>query len=501
MSEKLSNDHDGNGFSDVVGNYLKEKAESFEDMLDAYDSGMSDSIRVGDKIRGEIISVGHDTVFVSTGSKIDGAVEKQELLDEFGELPCKPGDVLELYVVSQDENEIRLSRAISGIGGLNMLQDAFESSVPVEGKVSGTCKGGFHVEILKRRAFCPISQIDSKYVEAPDDYVGQTFEFLIKRIEENGKNIVVSRRDLIEREQKAAREEYMKTLEVGAVLDARIANIMPYGAFAELCPGVEGMIHISEMSWSRAEHPDEIVRADETVRVKVIGMEETEKPGVTKISLSMKQVTGDPWEQDDIGFKAGQKARGRVTLCAAFGAFVELVPGIEGLVHISEMSYKKRVLKPEDIVQPGDAVDVLVKDVDRERRRISLSIRDAEGDPWIGVQKKYPVGTAVEGHVEKREKFGIFVTLEPGVTGLLPKSKIGESANPKAIEKLGEGDAVTVMVASVNPGERKISLEAGDSAKSDDWKKYSSPKSGTQASSLGSLGEKLQQALNSKAGK
>jgi small subunit ribosomal protein S1 len=473
-----------------------DEGKSFSELIDAYNEGMGEDLQVGDQVEGEIIAIGTDTVFVNTGSKIDGAVDREELLDENGELPCDVGDRLTLYVVSINENEMRLSRAISGIGGLRMLQDAHERKIPVEGKVKGQVKGGFHVEVLQRRAFCPISQIDTRYVETPEDYVGQTLSFLVVRLEEKGRNIVLSRRELLEKEQAAAREEFLKTVSVGDTTEGRVTRLMPYGAFVELFPGLEGMVHVSELSWSRVENPADVVSPDDRVTVKILDISEGQKPGEIKLSLSMKATTGDPWETVTDRFSEGEKVRGKVTRCVDFGAFVEIAPGIEGLVHISEMSYKKRVHKPEEVVSEGETVDLTIKEIDPERKRIGLSIRDAEGDPWGDVTGKYEVGQTVQGTVEKKEKFGIFVTLEPGITGLLPKSKIRKSQNAGEIEKLGVDDPITVLVEEIHPKDRKITLGPTDAKEEGDWRDYA-PK-GKDAGGLGALGEKLKQALREK---
>ena len=502
MSENFAdkkNSEQAESFADVVGSYFQNGnegngVETFADLLESYDSGMNEDVKVGDKIKGEIISIGMDTVFVNTGTKIDGAVEKLELLNENGELSCNVGDVLELYVVALDENELRLSKALSGAGSLNLIEDAYRNKVPVEGKIREECKGGFQVEILQKRAFCPIGQMDVRYVDTPQDYVGGAFSFLISRFEENGKNIVVSRRALLEKEQKEIQKQFLEKVGVGDVVEGKVSNIMPYGAFVELTPGLEGMVHVSEMSWSRVEKPDDILNVGDTTNVKIMEIGEGKKPGQLKISLSMKQISGDPWDSSEGQFKAGDKLRGKVTRCMGFGAFVEIAPGIEGLVHISEMSYTKRIAKPEDVVTEGESVDVTVKDVDLGNRRISLSIRDAEGDPWINVKERYSVGQSVEGVLEKKEKFGFFITLEPGVTGLLPKSKIKNSGNPSAIEKLKEGNSITVLVGEINIDGRKISLEPGDATDEGHWQQYTKG----SGSSLGSLGEKLQEAMNAR---
>ena len=277
-------------------------------------------------------------------------------------------------------------------------------------------------------------------------------------------------------------------------MDGTVTRIMPYGAFVQLSSGVEGMVHISEMSWSRAAKPESLVNVADTVRVKDIGIEPDKKPGLLKISLSMKQLTEDPWDSVGEQFHEGGKTQGTVTRCANFGAFVEVAPGIEGLVHISEMSYKKRVLKPEDVVTAGETVSVMIKEIDLEKRRISLSIRDAEGDPWVDIDERYKIGQTVEGVLEKKEKFGYFINLEPGITGLLPKSNLNKATKPSELEKLKEGDAIAIRVEAMSPNERKITLTPADTAEEQNWQSFSD----AATSSLGALGEKLQRAMDKK---
>jgi len=473
----------------------EDQEESFAELFESYSAGMNDDIRVGDKIHGKIISITDKAVFVDTGTKADGIVELDELRDDQGQLPYAVGDALDLFVVQANESEIRLSKAIAGVGGLNMLKEAFANAIPVEGKVIQTIKGGFQVEVLKRRAFCPISQIDTQYVENGDLYVGQTYEFRITRLAEGGRNIVLSRRDLLEIELQKVRQAFMQELAVDQVYSGRVTRLMPYGVFVELVPGVEGMVHISELSWSRLDKPEDAVSPGDKIEVKVLRIEPGQKQ--IKISLSAKQVGGDPWERAALEIQAGQKITGKVVRCAPFGAFVELRPGIDGLVHISEMSYTKRVLNPQDIVQPGQMISVMVKEVDTAKRRISLSIRDAEGDPWVDVSDKFTVGQKVGATVEKKEKFGIFVTLTPGIVGLLPKSVLKESPNAGRIETLKPGDAIDVVIAAIKADERKISLGLTDSDGEDNWRNFA-PKAESKStgnSAMGSLGEMLNEAL------
>ncbi len=472
----------------------EEQEESFAALLDAYSPGMDSEISIGDKIRGKIISIGKDAVFVDTGTKIDGVVDKAELMDENQQLGVTEGDLLELYVVAMADDEIRLSKALSGIGGVQILRDAYEKGVPVEGKITETCKGGFRVDVLQRKAFCPVSQVDINFVENPSDFVGQNLEFLVTTFEENGRNVVLSRRALLAREQEKSRKAFYESLKVDTVMEGRVTRTMPYGVFVQLSAGVEGMVHVSELSWSKVAKPEDLVKTGEKVQVKVISIAPDKKPGMLKIGLSMKQLSADPWDQADRQFHEGDKITGKVTRCAAFGAFVEVAPGIEGLVHISEMSFTKRILKPEDVVTAGQTVSVTVKEVDMQKRRLSLSIRDAEGDPWVDVAEKYTVGQILEGVLEKKEKFGFFINLEPGITGLLPKSKLSRSPKLSEIEKLKEGDSIPVIIDAINGDDRKITLAPGNTEDEQNWQKFSDD----TASSMGSLGEKLKKAISKK---
>ena len=486
MSDDLNNETEDN------------EEESFAELLESYSFNMKDDLQIGDKITTKIISIGKNTVFMDTGTKLDGTVERAELLDDEGNMPFSEGDEIELYVVALDEHEIRLSKAISGRGGLDILNDAFKNAIPVEGKITETRKGGFNVDLLQKRAFCPMSQIDVKYVEAPESYVGQTYEFLITQLEENGKNIVVSRRKLLAQAMEKEKEVFFSKLKKGDILKGKVIKLMPYGAFVELIPGVEGMVHISELSWSRVEKIEESLRPDDIVTVKVIDIADGDKKNQKKISLSTRQLDNDPWDAVSEKVRPGDKVIGKVTRCMKFGVFVEIVPGIEGLVHISEMSYVKRVINPEDVIAPGEKVSVLVKELDAKGRRISLSIRDAQGDPWLEVSDKFSVGQVVKGTLEKKEKFGYFISLAPGITGLLPKSKISGAEKPELIEQLKVGDSIVVAVEGIHPGERKITLAPGDPKDEGAWKNFAQAETPLPKSDLA---DKLQQAMGSKNNK
>jgi small subunit ribosomal protein S1 len=472
-------------------------SEDFAELFASYESQRKTALKAGDKVSGTVISIGQKSVFVDCGASVDGIVDREELLNDAGEVSVAEGDALELYVVGLTDDSIRLSKALTGIAGMSMLEDAYSSRIPVEGKVKEQIKGGFHVEILKRRAFCPVSQIDARYVANPEDYVGQTLQFRITKLSEGGRNIVVSRRALLEEEQQQASATFFETINEGDVVEGVVTRLAGFGAFVELVPGVEGLVHVSEISWARIQNPEDVLTVGDRVRAKYLGTSAGKKPGETRISLSMKQAQDDPWKTVGERFKDGDKVTGKIVKLMEFGVFVEIAPGIEGLVHVSEMSYAKRVHKPGDMVQVGDVIAAVIKQVDVDKQRISLSMRDAEGDPWLTVAEKYPVGSSVQGTVEKRQQFGLFINLEPGVTGLLPQSVMGRAEGEIKYDKLVPGDTVVVSIESVSPRERKISLGTGKKDDVSDWKGYK-PQSSGGGSGLGSLGDALAKAMKKK---
>ena len=468
---------------------------SFADMLAAYDDGRSDTLQIGDRVTVEIIAIGKDAVFVDTGSKIDGTVDRAEILDDDGNLTAAEGDALELYVVDINESEIHLSKALAGAGGLDLLREAHQNQMPVEGKVQATCKGGFDIRMVQRRAFCPVSQMDVRYIENPEDYVGQEHLFVITQFEDRGRNIVVSRRRLLEKQQAEAQQAFLDATAPGAICEGRVTRLAPFGAFVELAPGLEGLVHISELAWSRVDDPKDAVAEGQTVTVKILSIEDSEKPGRKKIGLSVKQAQGDPWQTEIERFQPDMVVPARITRCMPFGAFAELTPGIEGLIHISALSFTQRVHKPEDVVAPGETVRVMIKSIDRENRKIALSLKDVAGDPWDTAGDQFKVGQVVEGVVEKRAGFGLLIMLAPGITGLLPKSRIGEARTPKRIENLKPGDKLSVSIDRIDSAQRRISLGPGDRAEDKDWEKFQPSE---QNSSMGDLAAKLKAALEAK---
>ncbi len=476
---------------------------SFAELFAAQEEQSVSRLSSGQRVKATVVAITADTVFVSTGSKVDGIVDRAELAQD-GVAECAVGDVLDLYVVHVSAQEVRLSKVVRGAGGVSALEEAKEAGLPVEGKVSAQVKGGFAVEVMKRRAFCPISQMDVRPVDAPESLVGKTFSFMITKLEKGGRNIVVSRRVLLEKQQSAGREEFLGTVKEGDVLEATVVRLAPFGAFVELAPGVDGMVHVSELSWARGQAPEEVVSVGDKVRVKILSLKTQEKG--SRISLSMRQVTENPWTNLS-GINAGDIVSGKVTRLAAFGAFVEVLPGIEGLIHLSELSWERRINKAEEVLSVGETVSVKVKEVDLDKKRLSLSLRDAAGDPWADVAERFPVGAEVSGVFEKRAPFGLFIQLSPGVTGLMPKGAAAQAKPKGSLDRLAPGAAVQVVIREADLQNRRLTLapvgaeaESGDApVKDSDWKRHA-PKP-EPASNFSSLGSAFQAALAKKSGK
>ncbi|MCL1915820.1 MAG: S1 RNA-binding domain-containing protein [Desulfovibrionaceae bacterium] len=435
---------------------------SFADMLARQEeASAAPRLEPGQRVKATVVAVTSDTVFVSTGSKVDGIVEKAEL--EHDGISCAVGDVLDLYVAHVSPQEMRLSRVLRGAGGLEALEEAKNGGLPVEGKVLATVKGGFSVEIMRRRAFCPSSQMDLRPVDDPDLHLGKVYQFRITRMEQNGRNLVLSRRTLLEAEQAENLQTFLDRVQEGEVLEGTVRRLTSFGVFVELAPGVEGLAHVSELSWSKLTAPDETLTIGQNVRAKLLGVIREDKG--TKISLSLRQVSEDPWNSAGERLRAGDTVNGRVTRLAEFGAFTEILPGIEGLIHLSELSWEKRVAKAQDVLAVGEEVLVKVKEVDLEKRRISLSLRDAAGDPWGTVAEDFAVDSLHNGRLEKHSKFGLFINLAPGITGLMPSSFIAQVRGKNRLDKLAPGDDLQVRIAEMDLNARKITLApAGEDA-------------------------------------
>lgn len=475
-------------------------SEDFATMLAAHEL-QSQKIQPGQKVGGTIITIDGDYAFIDIGLKEDGIMELKDLQDTNGEINAKAGDSVEAFVVSISPQGIRLSRSMSG-SGLAALEEARDSGIPVEGRVTGACKGGYIVDVMGQRAFCPGSQMEPSPTGDNEANIGRSMEFLITRLESRGRNIVVSRRALLDHERKENLEKLLDNLSVGDTVEGRITRLAAFGVFVELAPGIEGMIHVSELGWSRVSSPDELVSVDDVVRAKVLSIAQNDK-GQTRIALSRKQAQGDPWEEAGSRLQPGAIVTGKVRRLAPFGAFVEVLPGIEGLVHISEMSWTKRVTNPEEVLTPGEEVAVKIKELNPEAKRISLSLKEAEGDPWQDASERFKPDQMIEGTVESFGPHGLFVALAPGITGLLPQGALKNAKKSSNYTGLKSGDKVKVVIRSVDSGQRRISLVPKDnndvqSVDDTSWKEHAVVKPASSGKDLGVMAQALRDAFQKK---
>lgn len=479
------------------------EGEDFASLLASYEKESEGSINVGDKVDVKVIAVGSDTIFVDTHTKMDGCVDIAEFMNPEGQTTVSVGDVLSLYVIGKTESEIRLSKALSGKNATDnsALQSAFDDKIPVEGKVTAACKGGYNVEVMGKRAFCPGSRMDIRRNVEDSEYIGKTFTFEIIKCESNGRNVVVDRRGMLEADAKKARAEFFEKMQTDDIYDAVVVRIMPFGAFVSINDGVEGLVHVSELSWTRVEEAGQAVNVGDKLKVKLLSVQDDpKKAGVKKLSFSAKQVGENPWSRVMDDFKVGEIYNGTVIRTAPFGAFVELTPGIEGLVHLSEMSYVKRVNRAEDVVSAGQKVPVMIKEIVPDKHRISLSIRNAEGDPWSGVTERYSKDEVVDAKLVKQEKFGLLLELTSGVVGLMPRSFLESATDAAKLKDLKPGDAVKVKIERVDADKRQIALAPLSMEEAEEnWSTFAAdnPKTTTNAG-FNSLADKLTEAMNKK---
>ena len=344
------------------------------------------NIRNGDKVKGTVIAIDKSNVFINLGGRQDGVMDVKDFQDEEGNLAVQVGDEVEAFVAGSDSDGIRLRRSIGARAQAQIdtaVAEAFQSKIPIEGKVTGERKGGYTVQISKLEGFCPISQIDARGVKGEAaDYIGNSYNFIVTEYSEDGRNLVVSRRRVLEEEAATKRQKLLASLEAGVILDGVVTNVMPYGAFVDL-GGVEDMVHVSELSWDRNTKPEEVVKSGDRITVKVLSVERGEGKQRDRIALSLKKAALGPWEKlaQEGTFQVGVKYPGKVTRLAEFGAFVQLAPGLEGLAHISQLGAQKRVNHPSEVLKVGQAVEVTVLGIDFEARRISLCIGEPKVKP------------------------------------------------------------------------------------------------------------------------
>jgi small subunit ribosomal protein S1 len=479
---------------DIFGDDIKKEGrDEFTEMLALSEKSLGKKLSTGEKITAaEILSIGKEESYVSTGTTVDALLHTKELYDAEGKLAYKVGDRIDVFVTQLKDGDILVSRKNTG-GEADNLEDAFDCMIPVEGRVSEVCNGGFRVILMGKTAFCPVSQMDIKLISDQQSYVGRKFDFLISKYEERGRNIVVSRRKLLDQQKEEAGAVFNEDHKPGDLLKGIVNRIEKYGAFVDLGQGLDGLIHISEVSWSRLDNPSEVLNVGQMVTAKLLSAETVD--GKLKISLSLKQAGDEPWTTYKNDFKEGDVVVGKVTNLLKFGAFVQIRPGIEGLVPLSEMSYTKRINHPEEVVKAGETVKVLIKEINQNDKKILLSIRDAEGDPWTLIQSKFPVGKVVPGTINKKEVFGYLIQIDEGIVGLLPKGLYKELTEGNW-ENKKVGDQVEVQIAEIKVDDRRLTLRPPSDGQDESWKNYQSSQQQNTSSFGGSLGDQLKQMMD-----
>jgi small subunit ribosomal protein S1 len=472
-------------------------------MLDTYSKPVMASVDVGSKVTGTILTVGKPYTFVDIGAKNEAMIKYAEVSNAEGVATKNTGDTIEAYVISTVNDEIMLSTVLSKKDGDSRTQiseiiEAMKNRIPAEGKITGINKGGFNVRIMGQRAFCPISQIELKRVEDPNPYLNATLQFVVTQVTEGGRNIVVSRLPLLEGGLVTTLDALQAGIAEKKVYTGAITRIAPFGLFVDL-GDIEGLVHISEAAWERTNNLNESYTVGEKVSCIVLGIEKKEPLRNSKISLSIKQVTDNPWNNIAEQFKAGDIVDGKITRLAQFGAFVQLLPGVEGLIHISELSWGKKVRHPSDVVSEGQQVKVTILSVDDVKKEVSCSLKDLGADPWKDVAEKFPVGAMVTGTVAQASKFGYFIDLNESITGLLPFGNI--AADKK--DGIAVGNTLEVGIEGLDIERRRISLSLGkveDRRDAGEVKEYikAQNQAQTASSSDSAFGDALRKAMEKK---
>ncbi len=439
-------DADDKGF----GNYSAEDREKLEQMY----AGTFNSINKGEIIAGIVVSINNKDVVLNIGFKSDGLVS----LSEFRDTPdLKVGDSVDVFVESQEDanGQLVLSRKRAKTQrSWETINEALDQDKIITGFVKSRTKGGLIVDIMGVEAFLPGSQIDIKPIRDYDIYVGKTMEFKVVKINHEFKNVVVSHKVLIEDDLENQKAEIVAKLEKGQILEGTVKNITDFGVFIDL-GGVDGLLHITDISWGRIEHPREVLNLDQKINVVVLDFDDEKK----RIALGLKQLTPHPWESLDTNLEIGSKVKGRIVTVADYGAFLEITPGVEGLIHVSEMSWSQNLRNPQEFLKVGDEVEAQVLTMDRTDRKMSLGIKQLTPDPWKNIGDRYPIGGKHKALVKNMTNFGVFVEIEEGIDGLIHISDLSWSKkvnHPNEFTKVGE--ELDVVVLELDEANRKLSL-------------------------------------------
>ena len=451
----------------------------------------------GQTIEGTIVAIGPKIAFVNVGGKGEAEIDVAELKDADGDIEVSVGDRISAIVVSTSGGIVLSRKGVRNAATQRQLEDAFRAGLAVEGKVVQAVKGGYEVRIARERAFCPLSQIDIHRTTDPAVHVGQTYAFRIIEYKDNGKDLVVSRRKLLDEQQRASAADVRKSIVPGAVIAGRVVSVQDFGAFVDLGGGIQGLLHVSEMSWSRVGSANEVVAPGDQITVQVLRVDEATQ----KISLGLKQLEGDPWTRSAGNYEVGQVRSGRVTRVADFGAFVELEPGIEGLAHASTFAPTGHAGGWTKAVAVGANAQFQILSIDAAQKRIGLALVD-EGSSRADAPNAAPdaivAGAIITGKVDRHEKFGVFVFLSPGRTGLMPNGETGVDRDTDLRKAFPIGSEVEVAVLEVDPAGKRIRLSrkaVAEMREQAELREYNAAAVATPAASMGSIADKLRDAL------
>ncbi|WP_308811477.1 MULTISPECIES: 30S ribosomal protein S1 [Psychrobacter] len=431
--------------------------ESFAELFEASIEEQGLDIERGSVITGTVVAIDSDWITVDTGLKSEGIVAREEFLNDDGELEVAVGDSVDVVVEEVDNGmgQTRLSREkAKRVETWNVLEKIYDNDEIVKGIISSKVKGGFTVDIGSVRAFLPGSLVDVRPIRDTTHLEGKELEFKVIKLDQKRNNVVVSRRAVMEAENSAEREELLNKLEEGIEVEGIVKNLTDYGAFVDL-GGIDGLLHITDMAWRRIKHPSEVVEVGQDLKVKVLKFDRERN----RVSLGLKQLGTDPWDNVGATYPVGSVVKARVTNLTDYGCFAEISEGIEGLVHVSEMDHTNKNIHPSKVVQVGDDIDVMILDIDEERRRISLGIKQTLANPWDEFDKKHERGDKIEGTIKSITDFGIFIGLDGGIDGLVHLSDISwNESGEDAIRNYNKGDTVEAMVLSVDAEANRISL-------------------------------------------
>src|SRR6266851_1561632 len=424
-----------------------------ERMEDWFGGEVTNEFEEGEVVRGRVVYVGTGEVLVDVGYKSEGAIPIEEF-HRAGKLPSV-GDEIDVYLEAKEDSEglIVLSKdKADKIRVWDSVTQAYEKGVPVEGRVVEVVKGGLAVDVGVK-AFLPGSQVDLRPVKNLAAMLGQTIRAKVIKLNRRRGNVVLSRRAVLEEEREEKKKHTLEVLQEGMSLTGTVKNITDYGAFIDL-GGIDGLLHVTDMSWGRVGHPSEIFNVGDAVEVVVLHFDRESG----RVSLGYKQKSSDPWEHVEDKYPAGTKVQGRVRNLTDFGAFIELEPGVDGLLHISDMSWTRNVGHPSEVLRKGQDLETQILNLDRDNKRISLGLKQIQPDPWTTVAQRYPMGSRVTGKVVRLTDFGAFVELEPGVDGLLHISQMSSRPIATPADILNVGDELTLLVIRVDANERRIGL-------------------------------------------